>query len=147
MILNSEFCLWPQADNDLRKFLAMREQALSNRDPGSDQETAREANNDDSERLERVQIHICALMLVCVCCPTIFHPTELVGPFMAAGSRFLDLRSKGDLKGAAQARGEILSRGHNRERGRHPNGHGWRTCPGQAHPHSLAKCSLLCCPP
>ena len=77
----------------------MREQALSNRDPGSDQETAREAS-DDSERLERgpnmVQIFVHPCPCVCMCCPNIFPPTatELVGPFMAAGSRFLDLRSK-----------------------------------------------------
>ena len=59
----------PQADNDLRKFLAMREQALSNRDPGSDQETAREAS-DDSERLERgpntvqIFVHPCPCVYV-----------------------------------------------------------------------------------
>ena len=41
-----------QADNDLRKFLAMREQALSNRDPGSDQEISRDTK-DDSENLEK----------------------------------------------------------------------------------------------
>ena len=99
----------------------MREQALSNRDPGSDQETARDAS-DDSERLERVQIFVHPCSCVCMCCPNISLPTELVGPFMAAGSRFSDLRSKGDLKGGGpRAQGEIRSRGHNRGRGRHPN--------------------------
>ena len=73
----------------------MREQALSNRDPGSDQETAREAS-DDSERLERgppnmVQIFV-RVSVAQISSPD--RATELVGPFMAAGSRFLDLRSK-----------------------------------------------------
>ena len=80
----------------------MREQALSNRDPGSDQETARDAS-DDSERLERGP-NICAPVFVCMCRPNISPPTEFVGPFMAAGSRFPDLRSKGDLKGGLRAR-------------------------------------------
>ena len=40
----------PQADNDLRKFLATREQALNNREgAGSDQDISREIH-DDSER-------------------------------------------------------------------------------------------------
>ena len=36
----------------MRKFLAMREQALSNRDPGSDQEISRDTK-DDSENSEK----------------------------------------------------------------------------------------------
>ena len=110
MNVNSEFCLWSQADNDLRKFLAMREQALSNRDPGSDQETAREAS-DDSERLERgpnmvqIFVHPCPCVYVL---PKYLPPDRVSGPFHGSWISFPGFEVKGRSE---RAQGEILSRG------------------------------------
>ena len=47
----------PQADNDLRKFLATREQALNNREPaaGSDQDISREDHESMTTVRDRMQ--------------------------------------------------------------------------------------------